>query len=163
LDCSDQAIELPLIPGAKVTRPDGTVVEALQIPSFTEANHLVSFENVPPESWDRSEIPAGACVFRIHGLHASCFVEQNYGMIFVGSCRQISDGSFPAISPGGYYEQGCKTIAPGCTRPTWGSSDGYWWYLNSRQDAIDVVICAEQCGGSYNAGGNACLMLRGSQ
>jgi hypothetical protein len=126
--------------------PNGITVEALQIPEFTEANRGEwNWQTTPPEKWDRSVLPAGACVFRLHGFNVNCYPRGHYGELFSGPCANQSP-----ISPGSYYNSGCRDVAPGCPSPNWGSSnDGYWWYLNEREGATDLVICAPECKGSF--------------
>lgn len=54
----------------------------------------------------------------------------------------------------------CSNVAPGCPSADWTSSrvEGYWWYLNEREGATDLVICAPECKGSFVPSG-ACLHL----
>jgi hypothetical protein len=159
VQCAEGPINLPLVQGALERTRDGLIVEALQIPEFTEANRSEPGPlSVPPEAWDRSELPAGACVFRLHGFDSSCYRPAYYGDIYTGRC---ADNSFQ-ISPGSYYSQHqCQGGPPGCPSSKWGrfGNEGYWWYLTPRDGATDLVICADQCQASFVQAGGACFVL----
>jgi hypothetical protein len=153
-DCARVPISLPFVPGAIERSADGITVEALQIPSFTEENRGgFGIQQTRPEDWDRAELPAGACVFRLRGFHASCYAPAHYGDIFVGACDEVQP-----IWPGSYYDVASCHVAPGCPSATWGNTEGYWWYLAPREDATDLIICAPECAGSFASMG-ACLRL----
>ncbi len=63
---------------------------------------------------------------------------------------------------GSFYDVNTCDIAPGCPTANWGNVDGYWWYVNARSDATDLVICAPECAGSFVPAG-ACLRLPSGQ
>jgi hypothetical protein len=132
-------------------------VEPLQIPQFgtSPAGYYSSAQPVDPALWDRSALPAGACVFRLHGVPGSCLREGN---IFLGPC--LFDGG-PRVSPGDFYENNrCgQGIAPGCPTSDPGSYDGFWWYMVPRGPDIDVVICAPECAQELQPSAQACLTL----
>jgi len=135
-------------------------VEPLQTPDYPqeEPANLPEFE---PSKWDRSPLPAGACVLRIHGLSGACLQR---GLLYVGTCASLADPDASHIVPFGYYEgYSCEQgIAPGC--PSAAASDsrnGYWWYLVARGEDTDLVVCAPECGTAF-ASKRGCLRLAGS-
>jgi hypothetical protein len=144
-----------VVPGAEVW------VEPLQIPNYPQG----LLENLPvvePSKWDRSPLPAGACVLRIHGLSGACL---RPGLLFVGTCASRAAPEASLIVPFGYYEgYSCNQgIAPGC--PSAAASDwnnGYWWYLVARGEDTDLVVCAPECGTSFGAGKHGCLSIAAS-
>jgi hypothetical protein len=96
-----------------------------------------------PEEWDRSERPAGACVFRVHGIPPGCFgLGADLSLV---SCRIPG----PRPIPPSYYElPGCADgIAPGCPTAADGSStQNYSWYAVPAADGTaTVVLCARFC------------------
>jgi hypothetical protein len=98
-------------------------------------------------------MPAGAYVFRVHGLRASCYPAG--GRFYADNCSGTV-----RVLPSSFYEQHCSE-APGCSSSEnvfYGNTDiGQWWYLNDRGDsALDVVVCAPELQ-SYAYGG--CLEL----
>ncbi len=153
--CVPQLIPLEFTAGSKQQLPNGVVIEALQIPVFDASNQgpLFDYSTAPPELWDRSALPAGACVFRLHGVDARCYSDLDRSIIQTGGCDRPLE-----VAPGGYDVRQCRDIAPGCPKATWFTTPGYWWYLNEADGAVDVVICAPECAGSF-AGGSHCLRL----
>ncbi|MEI9937516.1 MAG: hypothetical protein WDO69_09885 [Pseudomonadota bacterium] len=139
----------------------GVWVEPLQIPDYT--NELPADRpEVEPSNWDRSPLPAGACVLRIHGLPGSCL---QLAPLYVGTCASLADPDSPHVIPVAYYEKdSCRQgIAPGC--PSAAASDwrnGNWWYLVARGEDTDLVVCAPECGTTFNSGKHACLRVAGS-
>jgi len=131
-------------------------VEPLQIPQFgSRPAGYYPDPSVDPALWDRSARPAGACVFRLHGVSGSCL---RPGLISEGSC--LYDAG-PHVSPGDFYESNsCGLgIAPGCpTSDPW-SHNGYWWYMVPRGPDIDVVICAPECAQQLQPSVRGCLTL----
>jgi len=133
-------------------------VEPLQIPDYP-GEFPATLE---PSKWDRSPLPAGACVLRIHGLSGACLQP---GALFVGTCAALADPDAPHVLPFSYYEENfCRQgIAPGC--PSAAASDsgnGSWWYLVARGEDTDLVVCAPECGGAFIAQKRACLRVAGS-
>lgn len=135
-------------------------VEALQLPTF-EADVLAPQEPVPPTDpadWDRSEMPAGACVFRLHGVTHGCL---SSSMSFQGGACG-SDG--PHVVPLSFYELAeCgKGVAPGCpSSDPWDFSGQYWYAVPSRvrADETTIVVCAALC--KPWLGTQACLVAGG--
>lgn len=165
------ASELELDVDPRMTAPsaaDGVTVELLQAQASwnTELppSGAIPDENSDPSTWDRSALPAGACVFRIYGMDGlHCY--PSGGTFFTGSCAALnSDGV--NVAPGSYYDSGYEcTTAPGCpSADGYPEPIGYWWYfsesgfdLERRQDFTDLVICAPECANSFPRGG--CLRL----
>jgi len=135
----------------------GVYVEPLQAPDYGTRpyNYFPQYELPDPSSWDRSPLPAGACVFRVHGMGANCV---RNGLLFVGQCPA------PGIvlpAPGGFYDTSyCEQgISPGCPiADPWGEQ-GHWWYLQPDGANVDLVICAPECANSIGSDGRACLSL----
>ncbi len=97
-----------------------------------------------PDSWDRSPLPHGACVFRVHNAPASCFGER--GRLTFGAC---DPGGPPRPIPVSYYEQpDCEQgIAPGCPGPSapWGNQNYEWYAAREADGTVLVVLCAGLC------------------
>ena len=134
----------------------GIWVEPLQIPDYRQGPPA-NLPEVEPSKWDRSPLPAGSCVLRIHGLSGACLQR---GLLFVGTCASLADPDVPHIVPFGYYEgSSCQEgVAPGC--PSADASDwrnGNWWYLVARGDDTDLVVCAPQCATPFALNTHACL------
>jgi hypothetical protein len=120
----------------------GRTVEPIQTPTYDFSRPWVRREPVDEANWDRSRVPAGACVFRMRGYQAGCF-DRNM-QISIGNC-----GDQPKIVPLGFYEMNrCEEgIAPGCPNSDQ-FGEGSWWYLvPSEDDSNDtnLVICAPEC------------------
>lgn len=133
-------------------------VEPLQIPQYGTRPPAYPWADLPdPSLWDRSAMPAGACVFRLHGVPASCL---RPGFIFFGSCAQNAIPEAPRVAPGSYYDSGqCgHGIAPGCPVAVPWNRVGYWWYLLAQGADTDVVVCAPECA-DLASNGDACLEL----
>ncbi|MEP7053322.1 MAG: hypothetical protein ABJB12_23365, partial [Pseudomonadota bacterium] len=111
-----------------------------------------------PATWDRSPLPAGACVYRIHGLTPNC---QRAGTLEPDSCEGYSFGGSPAEVPSYYETSVCtRRIAPGCpTADPWNAS-GHWWYLQPDGENVDLVLCAPECA-SPALKDSGCLHLSG--
>jgi hypothetical protein len=133
-------------------------VEPLQIPQFGSRppNYDPSDPLVEPALWDRSALPAGVCVFRLHGVPGSCL---RPGQIFVGTCAAQDGG--PRIAPGDFYENNtcAQGIAPGCPSSDPWSGDGVWWYMVPRGADTDLVVCAPECAGELQPDAEGCLSL----
>jgi len=145
-------------------RSDGVTVEPLQLPDSFDFDALepqtgpFPDQNPDPATWDRSALPAGACVFRLHGVDASCYPLG--GTFFTGSCAGQVEGR--QIEPYSFYEaySYCTSgPAPGCPSadPRVGEP-GNWWYFVDQGDAADLVICAPECWNSFALSGG-CLRL----
>jgi len=137
-------------------------VEPLQIPDYPVEAPTHSPE-VDPSQWDRSPLPAGACVLRIHGLSGACL---RRGLLHVGTCAALADPEASHVVPFGYYEgSACEDgIAPGC--PSAAASDsrsGFWWYLMARGQDTDLVVCAAECKTTFGSEKHACLRLGGAE
>lgn len=106
-------------------------------------------------------MPAGACVFRIHGLTPECYQLGRHNWIKNRAC---DDFLLTGFSPAAYYDARdavSPSVEPGCPSPNWGASaQGYWWYLNAvGPDTADVVICAPECANAFASSGRACVYL----
>lgn len=118
--------------------------EPLQLPAFPEGVSGPLSGPIDPALWDRSMLPAGACVFRIHGAPASCLVT-NFGRVRSGPCGAPP----PIVVPFGYYETSyCdEGIAPGCGNAEPYHSDNQAWYVvpEAEPDQFRLVMCAGIC------------------
>lgn len=124
----------------------GAWAEPLQVPTYPpfmvpppEPMH------VPPEAWDRSQLPAGACVFRIHGVPPDCLGRE--GRVSLNAC---DPGGPPPPLPLGYYElNNCEQgIAPGCPSDDAYAGENYIWYAvpdAESPDTTKLVVCAGLC------------------
>lgn len=147
-----QALELTLRFDAPSKDASGAWAEPLQIPTSlsTMSPPDVDWRPLGPETWDRSELPAGACVFRIHGVAPDCLARG--GRLQYGPCGGLG---IPVV-PTGYYEQPyCEQgIAPGCpTSEAWRSINAIWYAAPdaSAADSTLLVICAAICGQEQQA------------
>jgi hypothetical protein len=135
----------------------GVYVEPLQVPDYgTRPNNYFPQYDLPdPSSWDRSMLPAGACVFRVHGMAANCVRD---GILFEGECPAPGVGG---VAPGGFYGGPyCgQNVGPGCPIADPWSEVGYWWYMQPDGANVDLVICAPECAGAFAWTGGACLKL----
>jgi len=137
---------------------DGAWSEPLQVPDYSHVDLTKPRGDPPhpPELWDRSSLPAGACVFRVHGVNAGCLGESPY--ISYGACRDSK-----LVVPISYYESNkCEEgIAPGCPSEDVLSSQGWWYAVTDphEPDVLTVVICAPVCW-SAGAGASMCLYRR---
>jgi hypothetical protein len=99
-------------------------------------------------------LPAGACVFRVHGMGANCV---RNGILFVGDCP---GPGVAGTAPTGFYDWPyCgQNVVPGCpTADPWGPV-GLWWYLQPDGANVDLVVCAPECAAGIDSAG-ACLNL----
>lgn len=142
--------------------PDGVSVEALQVPDYSVGPNPpasgVPYPPPDPPAWDRSELPAGACVFRLHGVDTACYPKG--ATFFTGSCSGLEDGR-PLTAPSSFYDQyKCTNVAPGCpASDPWSGEPGYWWYFTAESDSVaDLVVCAPACANSFYGYGG-CLRL----
>jgi hypothetical protein len=140
--------------GAFTVASDGTTVETLQVPDYPAPDYTQPSpqSNSDPATWDRSELPAGACVFRLYGLHAACFPTGGDIRQFVAD-PNISDSGDPdagqpqvlTVVTSSYYDlEGCS-VEPGCPSADARATLGSWWYLADRGEATDLVVCAPEC------------------
>lgn len=146
--------------------PDGVTVDTLQVPDYSVAPNPPA-EGVPypepdPSTWDRSETPAGACVFRLHGVDTRCYPKG--ATFFTGSCNGLDEGR-PLIAPDSFYDEyKCKDVAPGCpASDPWSGEPGNWWYFSPESDSVtNLVVCAPACANSFYGYGG-CLRLHPNQ
>ena len=143
--------------------PSGITVEPLQVPDYSVAPGFpdagVPYPTPDPATWDRSELHAGACVFRVTGLELGCYPKG--GRFVTGSCSGLEDGR-PLVSPASFYDDHqCDGVAPGCiTADAWNGEPGAWWYFAPRDAGVtDLVVCAPACANSFYGYGG-CLRLR---
>jgi len=142
--------------------PDGVSIESLQVPDYSVAPNPppegVPYPTPDPSEWDRSELPAGACVFRLHGVDARCYPKG--ATFFTGSCGGLEDGR-PLIAPSSFYDEyKCTDVVPGCpASDPWSGEPGFWWYFVPESDTVtELVICAPACANSFYGYGG-CLRL----
>lgn len=142
----------------------GIWVEALQLPEYppTDLRDLRYRPAIDPSKWDRSPLPAGACVLRIHRLAGDCL---KFGPLYFDSCAALAaQDAEHAISFSFYESPSCREgIAPGC--PSADPADwnnGNWWYLVGRGEDTDLVACAPQCSMAFTSHVQACLRMPGS-
>lgn len=137
----------------------GVVIEPLQIPEKDEYGPvwLCTSSELNPASWDSTERPLGAAVFRLHGVDTQCYPR---GFLVIGgTCAALAEsGEF--IAPNEFHENFECSAVPGCPPPQRGHSEpGNWHYVVPQgPDTLDVVICAAQYFEAFS-GGNACLRL----
>jgi hypothetical protein len=134
--------------------------EPLQVPKYGTRpdGYYPPSANTDPASWDRSPLPAGACVFRIHGLTPNCV---RSGTLWEASCQPDGFGDERLLAPS-FYETGVcmRHIAPGCpTADPWNAA-GHWWYLQPDGENVDLVVCAPECASSI-VNNSPCLELPG--
>lgn len=132
--------------GMSSKNADGTVwAEPLQLPPYSQPPPTHQPVSVDSADWDRSRLPAGACVFKLHGTRASC-IAANFGRVSGGPCDQEER---PVI-PLGYYElPSCaEGLAPGCPSDDPWLGDNSVWYTVPEEDGSDdtlLVLCAGIC------------------
>jgi hypothetical protein len=144
------------------TLPDGVTVDTLAVPDYSIAPNPpaagVPYPEPDPSAWDRSETPAGACVFRLHGVDARCYPKG--ATFFTGSCGGLADGR-PLIAPYSFYDAyKCTDVSPGCAASDpWSGEPGNWWYFAPESAAVTrLVVCAPACANSF-FGYGGCLRL----
>jgi hypothetical protein len=140
----------------------GVTVEPLQVPSFGGAAAYYGPPAPDPSTWDRSPLPAGACVYRLHGVNPACFPLG--GSLWPYDCAELESDSEPRVLPFSFYEMyGCHDVAPGCPASLPGTlQPGHWWYLSPVSETeTDLVICAPLCDETYFS--VACLILNDSR
>lgn len=126
--------------------------EPLQVPTLTDAMVLPPAAPADPAAWDRSELPAGACVFRLHGVTPGCV---GRGTLRFGDCAENTH-----IIPESYYERpACSEgTAPGCPSPEPDQSAQFWYAVpdQTHENVTTLVLCAGLCAAveAYQA---ACL------
>lgn len=139
--------------------PASIWAEALQIPEYVENPLTPSAQPPPPsETWDRSPLPEGACVFRLHGVATGCLSPTM--SLQLGSCASSSTGE-PRIIPLSYYElDACgMNIAPGCqSADPWSFHGNYWYAVPGSVGAAEatIVVCSPLCNSWL--GQRACLV-----
>jgi hypothetical protein len=161
--CPELALDLSFDEGE--LGKNGIAVELVQKPEFTEATQGTMGEPpLPPDEWDHSDVPEGACVFRLRGVPASCYAHIGSSLMVGLPCDapQVP----PFIVPVSFYEMhACDGITPGCAGPEWlYSRDDYApWYLSQQGDDTFVIFCARQCHDIFHGtdvgGGASCLWL----
>jgi len=136
---------------------DGVWSEPLQVPAYPPmTDPPTPPSEVAEKDWDRSSLPAGACVFRVHGVAPSCFGSS--GQVVYGPCQ---DGM--QVVPLGYYElPNCSQgISPGCPSADPSYGQNFFWYAvpdASATDTTTIVVCAGICEvARLNDGGMLCL------
>jgi hypothetical protein len=150
--------ETRLEPNSTTCAESGVYVQALQNPTFDESNrysaeHINEYgvwmpPEVPPEDWDRSELPAGACVYRLFGLPYECVPAADE--LLVGTCPRTPRIPKPSITEFRFHH---PALEPGCIRAEWAEeADGSWWYFRAGDGFTDVVICAPLCNAFYQVG-----------
>jgi hypothetical protein len=157
VDASCPAANILIAPHATIDTGSGLYAEPLQVPTFgTRPNGYFPHYDLPdPSSWDRSPLPTGACVFRVHGMGAECV---RNGILFEGECPAPG---FPGAAPASFYDGPyCgQSVVPGCPiSDPWGD-EGNWWYLQPDGANVDLVICAPECATDGIDSDGACLSL----
>lgn len=107
-------------------------------------------QNRPIEEWDRSDIPAGACVIRLLNLAGSCYPPSGAQLV---TRREPMDGAPQAIGWPRYDEingafERCP-YAPGCERPELYALN-QWFYLREQGPDLYFVWCSQTCGDAPN-------------
>ncbi|HTQ02303.1 MAG TPA: hypothetical protein VMI54_00550 [Polyangiaceae bacterium] len=165
--CPDR-LEIDVDPSVSrsISLSNGITVEPEQEPTFPPSlipppGTMVD-ANPDPSTWDRSALPAGACVFRLVGVNGDCYPRG--GQFFTDTCGDYHADAFH-VSPGSFYEVHDCNETPGCpSAEPYVDAPGYWWYLaNTGIEAdgtpfTDLVICAPECANSFTPSGG-CLIL----
>lgn len=125
-------------------------VEVLQSldPEMAEGwNPNTDAQDVPPEEWDRSEIPAGACVIRFVDMAGRCYGTTGVSLI-TRLAPQMDDE--PRTIGWTRYDEYIRArpercpYAPGCP-----SSKFYapiqWFYLRENGPDLYFVWCSQTC------------------
>ncbi|HET9959945.1 MAG TPA: hypothetical protein VFQ61_35880 [Polyangiaceae bacterium] len=134
--CPSRSFNLDVHSAQTAPEEEGVWIETLQAPPPVYVPLFGAAVNTDPETWDRSALPAGAGVFRLHGIDASCYPHGGY-MYYGGS----GDGP---IEPYNFYETSQCESLPGCPSATVNDQDwGAWWYLTGNQTAADLIVCAQ--------------------
>jgi hypothetical protein len=138
--------------------PSGAWAEPVQVPPLDRDPNAEPLPPVQPDQWDRSEVPADACVFKLHGLERGCLAPSM--TLGFGSCEPLPPGQHRVIPFGFYESMHCaEGVAPGCPPPGSGAGDGQWWYLVPNPSApseATLVICSQLCM-NFGPNGLACL------
>lgn len=154
------AVELELDLARTTGDPSGVWAEPIQTPDYGSrpTGYYPPSENLDPASWDRSALPAGACVIRLHGLSPDCL----RGGSIINHVCQVDQLENPTSAPGYYESNRCEQlVGPGCpTADPWNAS-GFWWYLSPDDSTIDLVMCAPECAASLRLYSTICLRLPG--
>ncbi len=142
-------------------------VEVLQSldPEMAERwNPNTDAQDVPPEEWDRSEIPAGACVIRFLEMAGRCY--GTTGASLVTRLAPLMDGE-PRTMGWIRYDEYIRerpehcSYAPGCP-----SSKFYapiqWFYLREKwaRSLLRVVFANVHRAGRHNAARFVCVIVR---
>jgi hypothetical protein len=149
----------------QLTESGAITIEPLQEPDFSnippyDFDAGLPDQNPDPATWDRSDLPAGACVFRLYGVQAGCY--SGGGIFFTDSCSTLKSDRGVNVAPSSFYDTNtCTGVAPGCpSADPYEFEPGSWWYLVPRSDDVtDLVICAPECASSFYLEGG-CLRLR---
>jgi hypothetical protein len=145
-----------------VETDSGVRVEPLQVPMFERGGWYDGPRSPDPATWDRSALPKGACVYRLHGVSADCYPLG--GFLWSGSCEAVSAHSQVPLLFSFYEIHRCDGVSPGCpsSEPK-ADAPGNWWYLvGVGPMESDLVICAPECTSAF-AQGEACLDLSDSR
>ncbi|HEX3777147.1 MAG TPA: hypothetical protein VHV51_21890 [Polyangiaceae bacterium] len=157
LTLTDSAQESPGFPASGGELPvPATVVTStpLQYPSYEpqpDGGTLEPNQNTDPSTWDRSPLPAGACVFRVQGLSAACLL---HARIIAGPCNASVQVGLINVSDVGQCGAGA---IPGCSTSDPWRSGGDWWYVQADGTDYDIVMCAPECAQQVARNGGACL------
>ncbi len=147
--CPDLDVVIDVAEQGVYTAVDGVQAEVLQRPVFDESNRAPDpdADLPPPESWDRSELPAGACVVSLSSIQTDCYTHQATLAVY-----HPPDDAGVAVSQASYYARRfaekvdlCDWPVPGCPSEQWGGPGGYWWYFTERASDTLFVICAPAC------------------
>lgn len=147
--------------GTTTKSADGRVwAEPLQLPSVAEYPLDHQPTPVEPADWDRSRLPAGACVFKLHGARARCLAGAS-GRVSGGSCDQPGR---PVLPPSYYEFPYCaEGLAPGCPSDDRFVGGNSVWYTVPEEDGEDatlLVLCAGICG-FFAPSAQATMCVRG--
>jgi hypothetical protein len=166
--CPDPALQptcpelnVDLVPiSAERTSDPAVWVEPLQFPDFgtRPPGYFPPNDQADPASWDRSAVPAGACVFRLHNAASNCL---RPGRVYIESCAGFlaAEPGAAHVVPVSFYEtSGCEQgTAPGCPSADPWNPVGIWWYELPHGADLDVVVCAPLCADEF--AGGVCLRL----
>ncbi|RYZ07279.1 MAG: hypothetical protein EOO73_13020 [Myxococcales bacterium] len=130
--------------GTSTKTSDGSVwAEPLQLPAFAPVSPGPSVP-VDPADWDRSRLPVGACVFKLHGARESC-LNGRFSRISAGACQER-----PLVVFTAYYEvpHCTEAIAPGCASDDRFLTENQVWYTAPDSEGNGetlLVLCAGLC------------------
>lgn len=157
--CPDLSLpfeSLPLVGQGTVTidaHPEGPPFPiALEVLQWPDQDTAVQWDwrieqSVPEEDWDRSEIPAGACVIRLLNMADRCYNPE--GSWLTTSSAPTMDGEPSATSWTRYDEYvgerpNLCSYAPGCQSSKFGGPI-QWFYLREHGPDLYFVWCSQSC------------------